>query len=217
MRIDPSIGQSAAPESLRPGPAGQATFGQTMLQLERDMWPGARAGDSPVGAPPHAQLPDARAGAFHEPSPLASSASPLGMRANSSAGVLEGTEEAPSSSRGSTLADLSMVVQSDGQDTLTMSVSQAMLHGISLDAAAEPDSATSFTVTTNHRRAASNDHIMISGEQAGGAIVLRFDAPLAQRKALFEAITTELRRRGLPLRPIIINGIVHAGSQGDHS
>jgi hypothetical protein len=67
-----------------------------------------------------------------------------------------------------------------------------------------------------HRSTAANtDQITVSGDAIDAAVVLRFEAPPLLRKALFDAVKAELRKRGLPPRPVVVNGVVHASNIGD--
>jgi len=216
MRIDRFAGHAADPAFAQATGPGQASFGQTMLTLERAMWPGAKAGAAAAAAEamPRRDASTARSPGILDGFPQAGA----DRLAIASAAV---RPDLPSLAEGDTAPPMqgampawTLAPASPSISAPTMPVYPAPFRAAASMPATETDQIrTSASAQPGHREeTASNDHVVAAGGLSRAAIVLRFDAPLEQRKALFDAVSAELRKRGLAHRPIVINGTPYTES-----
>lgn len=215
MRIDTLIGQLEF-ENRYVGGVPQDSFGQTMLALERDMWPGARAGSTGIGSMPKDAAAKAESSLSH--------GSTLAAQPGRGGGTGKGSHNTSSPAADE---NPQLLLQTESPAVRGMPLRpRADLTGVNTYLAPlknpasseEPETETVHALGYPRKQsqadAATTDQVTLTGDATDAAVVLRFEAPLRLRKALSDAVAAELKKRGLPLRAIVINGI-QAESTGD--
>lgn len=213
MRIDSFAGRHADPAPARATTPGQASFGQTMLTLEHDMWPGAKAGAAATETIPRQTASAARSSGAADGFPEATADRLAAESTPASSGALSLAEDDIAASMRGAMPAWIVPSTSPSNGAPTMPLCPVPFRTAASIPAAEPGEIGTCTPAPSRREeAASNDRVVAAGGLSHAAVVLRFDAPLEQRKALFDAVSAELRKRGQAHRPIVINGTPYTAS-----
>ncbi|WP_321945822.1 hypothetical protein [Paraburkholderia sp. J10-1] len=206
------------------------SFQQTLCGMERDMWPGAKAGDLPcVPAERIASaLPASRVGSdlWHSHfAPAASSHQTPAMAAQRQslsyrlepAGVVDDLDTATLSHA---RADGATAVPVDGSPAVAPAMATHVepftpAHGIeSGDAHACISSDAAARVAGSPATQTSSSATLLSGE-AGLSLVMRINAPSQQERDIVSRLALDtLRRQGVRPARVLVNGVEHFKHEG---
>lgn len=221
MRIDtPLIPDEARRETVVGHRAGKDTsFEKTMQVLERDMWPGARAGkvaaapSAPSRAPRRdiADAPiddDAVGGATEQPSHVARAASAASHSSHTEASAMPADIHGAARPGKQAAGDQALVHvapiptgETFWPKTTTSSVDDASAGSM------RHATAQSSRLGSPSRQHDASDRVSLLPDTGGVSVIARYTGNASERAQMLRTILAELRRHGANVARLTINGV----------